>query len=115
MADLRLDIGTGIKSVDIYDSTGTKLDTKYINVGNKEVMKRWATQFSNIAEIKPDDGMTFLDDLEAMERMLIGETVGDFDLFWKASGENALVLLNILKQLSEFITKELEKLYKDFV
>jgi hypothetical protein len=114
MADLRLDIGTGIKSVDIYDSNGTKLATKFINVGNKEELKKWASEFTKLQDIEGDDA-AMLDKIESLERQIIEQTVGDFEMFWKASGENPLVLLKTIKALSTFITSQLEDMYKEFV
>ena len=114
MADFRLDIGSGVKTLDIFGSDGVLLATKTINVGNKTELKKWINELSNLDKIK-SEGIEALDDMEAMERKIIDATIGDFDLFYKASGENPLVLLKTLVSLSKWLTEQLEAMYKGMI
>lgn len=114
MADFKLEIGSGVKTVDITDTNGNVLATKSINVGNKTELKRWIEQFSGLAEIKlsSPDG---LDEVEAMEKKIINATLGDWELFWQASGENPIVLLRTLMALLCWLEEQLNAMYKDLI
>lgn len=113
MADFKLEIGTGIKTIDIMDSTGDVIATKTVNVGNKVELRRWIEEFKALESVKPTgDG---LDEAELVCRKVIDATIGDWDLFWKASGENPLVLIRTLSQLLAWLKSELDALYKGMI
>jgi len=117
MADFKLEIGSGVKTVDITDTNGNVLATKSINVGNKTELKRWIEQLSGLAEINPSspDGLDVLDEIEAMEKKIINATLGDWDLFWRASGKNPIVLLRTLMALLRWLEEQLNAMYKDLI
>jgi len=114
MADFKLEIGSGVKTVDITDTNGNVLATKSINVGNKTELKRWIEQLSGLAEINPSSP-DVLDEVEAMEKKIINATLGDWDLFWQASGENPIVLLRTLMALLRWLEEQLNAMYKDLI
>ena len=114
MADFRLDIGSGVKSIEIYGADGELLCTKQINIGNKTELKRWVTELSGLQKIVAQDESA-LDELEEMEKKIVNATIGDWDLFWKASGENPIVLMKTLATLSGWINGQLEEMYRGMV
>lgn len=114
MADFRLDIGSGVKTLEIYGSDGVLLATKTVNVGNKTELKKWINELSGLETIK-SEGIEALDEMEAMEKKIIDATIGDFELFWKASGENPMVLLKTLISLSKWLQGQLEDMYKGMI
>ena len=111
MADFRLDIGSGVKTIDIFNNAGELLMTKTINVGNKDELKKYITEFSKLESIE-GEGTDVIDQLEQIEKKIIETTLGDWEVFWEASGENPIVLMHTLKALSGFLQEQLEGMYK---
>jgi hypothetical protein len=113
MADFKLEIGTGIKTIDVTDSTGKVIATKTVNVGNKAELRKWIEEFKALETVKPTgDG---LDEAEMVCKKVIDATIGDWDLFWKASGENPLVLIRTLSVLLGWLKAELDALYQGMI
>ena len=97
------------KTLDICGVTYT------VDVGNYKTLKTWRAKAAEIEKlaITVGDGDE-IDNLVMLERELITMVLGDWERLWALSGENILVMLQLVKELGTFITTQMEDLAKQY-
>jgi hypothetical protein len=110
---------SGVKTLDIKNANGDVIKQFSINVGQKEQTKKWMKEIQEVQKVsaKLAEDVESIDQLAEMEQKIVSSILGDegWELLWKTCGENVLVMLGLVKYLSDFLTESMKEFYDSYV